>query len=101
SAPTDRGVSGAARRAVDQGEEIRKQMAALVAQDERIEKVFNAALHTRVLGRRQSQAYRAMLGPPFDAARTHDGPAGAGADRGRAPDAKRPTSSARGLKPGR
>jgi hypothetical protein len=96
-APAGRGGG----RASDRGAEIRKQMAALATQDERIEEQFNAALHSKILTRRQSRAYRAMLGRPFDPAGPRGETAGNGSGRGPSPEAKSPASSARGVKPGR
>ncbi|MGP0063895.1 MAG: hypothetical protein ACLQGP_09905 [Isosphaeraceae bacterium] len=83
--PAYREARNQARRRFDEDRESQKQMATFRAQDEAIEKQFNAALYSSILTRRQSQAYRKMLGAPFNPPRS-PGVAKGGPNR---PDAAR------------
>ena len=64
--PTYLEARSEALRRFDKDPQALKQMAALRAQDEKIEMTFNAALHSKVLTRKQSDVYKRMLGSPFN-----------------------------------
>lgn len=66
--PAYRAALAEARRKLDRSPEDRKQVEAFRAEDDRIERQFQAVLHAKVLTRRQSLAYKKMLGAPFDPA---------------------------------
>ncbi len=71
--PAYREARNQAIRKFDEDPENQKQMAAFRAEEKRIEKLFKAALHSKVLTRRQSQAYTKLLGAPFDPTRLPGG----------------------------
>ena len=63
--------------------------------------MFNASLHSKVLTKRQSQAYKKMLGAPFDLARAANASNGrpstveSGGNRGDSSKAKSPLVNGR------
>jgi hypothetical protein len=90
-----------ARRKLDEDRASRNPTAAKRTAAQAVEQRFDAALHSRILTKRQSQAYKAMLGAPFDPARPlapakeGSGPSAIDPHRGGDPGAER-SAAARG-----
>ena len=90
--PAYRAALAEARRKLDRDPENRKQTEALRADEERIERQFQSVLHTKILTGRQSQAYKKMLGAPFD-------PAAGRGDRATAATPAKPPSNQTASRP--